>query len=435
MIKNIYPLFICLILLASAQSATSQMTQKSVPGPFLLKNADIYTVTDGVVKGDILISGERIADIGINLTANGAQVIDCTGKRVYPGFIDAGRYLGLREVESISLTTDYNELGDFVPNMKALTAVNPNSVNIPVTRTNGVTTVLTMPRGGMFPGQAALIDLHGYTPQQMYAGFEAVRMDFPSSGKRGRWDRRSAEDIKKDEEKAAKKMDDIWREAKAYAKMDSAAQADGQSVGIYNPELAALLPVVRGEAVMLIDVNKKEDILTAIRWVNKHNIRSIFTGVSEGWKVSDSLAMANIPVVTGPVLGLPNREYDRYDVIYRNPGLMQQAGIPVALRTLEVENVRNLPFHAGFAAAYGMTTDKALEAITIVPARMFGVADHYGSISLGKVANLFIADGDPFEMKTVISDLFIRGYKVPMESRHTLLYDEFLERDPGLDKK
>jgi imidazolonepropionase-like amidohydrolase len=112
---------------------------------------------------------------------------------------------------------------------------------------------------------------------------------------------------------------------------------------------------------------------------------------------------------------------------------MLKAGVKVALRTNETENVRNLPYNAGFAATYGMGREEALRAVTIVPAEIFGVADQLGSIEVGKVANVFVADGDPFETKTSITHLFIRGWQVPLESRHTLLNDEFLDRQPGLN--
>jgi imidazolonepropionase-like amidohydrolase len=266
----------------------------------------------------------------------------------------------------------------------------------------------------------------------MYAGAEAVLLNYPSTGKRGRWDRRSDEDVKKDAEKAAKKLDDIWDKAVMYAKMDSTARADKKNMDSYNPQMDALLPVVRGQAKLFVEVNVKSDIESAIEWVKKRNIKAVFTGMAEGWRVADKLAAAGIEVITGPVLSIPGRENDKYDAAYTNAAKMQKAGVKVALRTNDAENVRNLPFNAGFAATYGMGVEEALKAITIVPAQIFGVADKYGSLEKGKVANLFIADGDPFEMKTRISHLFIRGWNVPLESRHTLLYDEFLERSPGL---
>jgi len=421
--KKIFSIYIFTVL---CLFCSAQQIEKSVNGSFLLENATIETVANGQQSGSVLIQDGMIKAVGQNITGvpSDAMRIDCSGLTIYPGFIDGGTRLGLSEVGSVSLTQDYREMGDFTPHMKALTAVNPNSVSIPVTRVNGVTTVLAVPSGGKFAGQAALIDLHGYTPDQMFAGFETAVLYFPSTGKRGRWDRRSEDDIKKDAEKSMKQLNDIWKNAKQYSKITNDA--------MYNPQMESLKSIVNGKQKLLVQVNKKADILQAIAWCNKNEISPIFTGMAEGWRVTDSLVKYDIPVVTGPVLRNPSRDSDKYDASYTNPGKMLAAGVKVAIKTDETENVRNLPFHAGFAAAYGMGKEEALRAITLTPAEIFGLGDKYGSIEEGKVANLFIADGDPFEMKTTIKHLFIRGWKVPMESRHTLLHDEFLERDPGL---
>lgn len=424
--KNILILF-CLIL--CSHLSHSQMVTKAKAGPWLLQGGTVHTVSDGTIRADVLIQGDRIIALGTELDAGTATIIDCIDQHIYPGFIDGGTYLGLGEISAVSLTQDMNELGDFTPNMKALTAVNPSSVNIPVTRTNGVTTVLTQPRGGQWPGIAAVIDLYGYTPQRMYGGFEAVRLLYPSNGKRGRWDRRSAEDIKKDAEKAMKKLDEVWVEAMAFARIDSAAQAENQTINVYNPELEALLPVVRGEGKLLVEVNKKEDILKAIDWCQSREVDAILTGVAEGWRVADTIAATGYPVIVGPITALPSRDYDRYDTPYRNAARLVEADVPLCIRTMETENVRNLPFNAGFAAAYGLGTEAAVRAITLDAAKILQIDATHGSIEPGKYANCFVSDGDPFEMKTRISHLFIRGQQIPMENRHTLLYDEFIDRD------
>jgi len=412
-----------------------QMSQKSKNGSFLIKNATMVTVTNGTFVGDLLIKDGLIADMGKKLAVKADETIDATGKFIYPGMIDGATHIGLGEIGAVSLTQDYNELGDFIPHMQALTAVNPNSVNIPVNRVAGVTTALTYPSGGLFPGTAALINLHGYTPEQMYAGFKAPIMNYPSSGKRGRWDRRSKEDIKKAEEKALKKLNDAWDKAREYARIDSLAKARNKKRNDYNPQMDALLPVVKGEQSIIITVNKKADILSAINWVEEKNINAIFMGVAEGWRVADEIAKSKIPVIVGPVLDNPRRNSDPYEINYSNPGILQKAGVLVCIRTNETENVRNLPYNAGFAATYGMGVEEALKAITINSAKIFGLDKQLGSLEKGKIANLFISTGDPFETKTDITDLFIGGWKVPMESRHTLLYDEFLERDPGLNSE
>ena len=420
------------VLLCITSLAYSQQVEKSTYGTYALTNATVETVTQGTLyNATVVISQGIILSVGqkVSIPA-GATIIDCKGLTIYPGMIDSGTRLGLQEIESISLSQDYDEIGELTPEMDALTAINPNSVLIPVARVSGVTSVIAAPQGGLFPGTAALINLHGYTPEQMYAGFKAIVINFPSSGRRGRFDRRSDEEIKKDGDKAIKKLNDTWARVKAYALIDSATAGHAE----YNPELAALLPLYKGEATAFIEANKESDILAAIHWIRENKIKAVLTGVSEGWRVADSIAMANIPVITGPVLSMPSRDNDRYDQAYKNAGLMQQAGVKVALRTSEAENVRNLPFNAGFAAAYGMGREEALKAITIIPAEIFGVADKLGSIEAGKRANLFVSTGDPFEPSTQIKHLFIDGWNVPLESRQTLLYEEFLHRTPGVKK-
>ncbi|MBK7633913.1 MAG: amidohydrolase family protein [Saprospiraceae bacterium] len=412
---------------------SAQQVKKAESGIFILKNGTIHTVTSGTFIGDILLKDGIIADIGTNLSVpQNSKVIDCTSKHIYPGMIDGGSRVGLSEVSSISVTNDFSELGDFIPHMKALTAVNPNAVAIPVTRVNGVTSVFAKPSGGTFPGTGALIDLFGYSPEQMTTGAEHIVMNFPSTGRRGRWDRRTDDDIKKDAEKALKNINDVWESVTQFHKMDSLAKAENQKWLNNNPQMEALLPVFRGQVPILIEVNSKGDIESALEWIADKKLKVVLTGVSEGWRVADKISKAKIAVITGPVLAVPGRDNDRYDASYANAGKMSKAGVKVAIRTDGSENTRNLPFNAGFAAAYGLGIDEALKAVTIYPAEIFGVADKYGSLEKNKVANLFVSTGDPFETKTQIEHLFIKGWKIPLESRHTLLYDEFLERTPGV---
>lgn len=398
-------------------------------GKFLLKNATVVTITKGVLENtSVLLEGGKIQEIGTNVSEDGAEVIDCSGLFIYPGMIDGGTRLGLVEVSSVAETVDYAEIGNVTPNMQALTAVNPNSVAIPVTRVSGVTTVLTVPSAGLFPGTAALINLNGYTPDQMYAGFKAVAMNFPSSGRRGRYDRRSDEDIKKASEKALKEANEIWENAKNY----NTLKQNGAALEYY-PEMEQLAKAVSGELPLLIEVNAASDIQHAIKWVADKNVKVIFSGVAEGWRVADEIAKAGIPVITGPIQELPTRDSDRYDTPYANAGKMAKAGVKVAIRTNGQENVRNLPFHAAFAAAYGLGKEEAWKAVTINPAEIFGLQDQYGSVEVGKMANLIVATGDPFETRSQIMNVFIQGYKIPLSNRQIRLYQEFDERNPGLE--
>lgn len=425
-----------LLVLFAAFTSFGQKA-KGKYGTFALTNATLETVTNGTVeKGTIIIKDGRIQAIGTNVSVPAdAETIDCSGHTIYPGMIEGGARLGLTEVNSDPRTRDFSEIGEVIPQVQALTAVNPNSVLIPVTRISGVTTSLAMPSGGMFPGTAALINLHGYTPDQMYAGFKGVVLNYPSTGRRGRFDRRTDEEIKKDSEKAVKALKDTWKKVVEYHKLDSAIKASGSKEELdYYPEMEALLPVLRGETALLLVVNASKDIKSAIEWVKDKDLKVVFTGVSEGWRAAKELAEAGIPVITGPVLSRPTRDYDKYDRPYANAGLMHKAGVKVAIRTNGAENVRNLPYNAGFAATYGLGKEEALKAITINTAEILGLEKELGSLEEGKVANLFVADGDIFETKTQVKYVFINGWQIPMESRHTKLYDEFLERSPGVKK-
>ncbi|MFC3881058.1 amidohydrolase family protein [Algoriphagus namhaensis] len=427
--KNIFAFLLAMLPFMAVAQIDGEFI-KPRTGTFLLKNATVVTVTNGTLENtSVLIKDGMIAGVGTNLSEAGAEVVDLTGMFIYPGMIDGGTSLGAVEVSSVAETVDNREIGNVTPNMQILTTINPNSEAIPVTRVSGVTTVLTKPDGGLFPGTAALINLNGYTPDQMYAGFKGVVMNFPSSARRGRFDRRSDDDIKKDNEKALKDANEIWENAKNF----NSLKGQGATLQYY-PEMEQLAKVIAKELPLLIEVNAAGDIKNAIEWVKDKDVNVILMGVDEGWRVADEIAASGIPVITGPVQDLPTRDSDRYDAAYANPGKMLAAGVKVAIRTNETENVRNLPFHAAYAAAYGMGKEEALKAVTIVPAEIFGLADKYGSIEEGKVANLVVATGDPFETSSDIMHVFIEGYRIPLSNRHIRLYQEFLERDPGLNK-
>lgn len=427
--------YILTLVVVTISFVGQAQSPKGKYGIFALTNANIETVTKGVINnGTVIIRNGKIEAVGTNVQVpQGAQVIDCKGSWIYPGMIDSGSRLGLFEFGLFAQASDVSEVGDVVPQMKALTAVNPNSAAIPINRISGVTTTLSVPEGDLFTGTAALINLHGYTPDQMFAGFEGVVMVYPRTGRRGGFDRRTDEEIKKANDKAINRINEVWDRAVQYHKLDSATK--GKTA--YYPEMQALLPVVRGEMNLIIEVNAAKDILAAIKWAKEKKIaKVILSGVAEGWRVADEIAKAKIPVLAGPVLDLPSRDYDRYDKAYANPGLLRKAGVKVAIKTDDGNlNYRNLPYHAGFAATYGMGREEALKAITIVPAEIFGVADKLGSIEQGKSATLFICSGDPFETKTQVSHVFIDGWQIPMESRQTLFYDEFLQREPGVTKQ
>ncbi|WP_208426598.1 amidohydrolase family protein [Salinibacter pepae] len=436
-ISAVLPLLAALFLALPAHA----QKQPGFQGPFALTNAQVLVAPgDTLADGTVVIRDDSIAAVGPNVSVpSDAQAFDLSGQMVYPGFIDSGTHLGLAEIGSLPETRDFNEIGDLTAHMNALTAVNPSTVHVPTTRVHGITSVITEPENGILPGTAALIGLHGYTPEQMHlGGVTLTKLNFPSVGRQGPSDDRSPETIQNEAEKALTQLNDLWAQAERYARIDSAVaeQPEARRQPEFVPAMEGLLPVIRGEQPLMISANAAADISKALDWAEGRGVldQVILSGALEGWRVADEIAAADVPVLVGSIMQPPSRESDRYDKAYRTPALLHDAGVTVALRSGKTENVRNLVFHAGFAASHGLGKTEALRAITTTPARIFGVEDEVGTIEAGKRANLFVADGDPLQPATDVQHLFIDGYKLPLENRATKLYDEFLNRNPGLTK-
>lgn len=432
-------LTICLLVLFVGMSVQAQIPEKAEFGKFAITNATVHTVSNGVIEnGAVLIKNEEIVQVGQNVKIKpDYERIDASGKHVYPGFMDASTQLGLMEIGAVEVTNDQAELGDFNPHVRAFTAINPSSVSIPVTRVNGVTHVISTPVSGRLSGKTTLIDLYGYSPDSMAVSPNSgIHLNWPSSKKGGWWDDRSEEEVEEEYQKALKKLNDFWSRAEFYDKMMTQYKNDpeNKSKPDANKKMQAMREVVNGNIPVIISVDAKQDILNAIEWTKEHpDAQFILAGVQDGWRVADEIAEAGLPCLVS-TLYTPERDYDNYQRPYQNPGKLHEAGVKVAIATGGVENVRNAPYHAGFAANYGLGKEEALKAITLNGAEMFGVDDKLGSIEKGKQANLFIADGDPFEPMTHIEQVFIRGNKIPMESRQTKLYDQYLERGAESNK-
>ena len=429
--------FFILILLCAAwvTSASAQITEKPAFGKFALINATIHTVSDGVIQnGVVLINGERIEFVGNNVKPTADYtVVDLTGKHIWPGMIDAGTSLGLIEISAVPVTVDNAEVGNFNPNMRAFTAINPNSAAIAVNRVEGVTSVIAEPASGFISGTATLIDLFGYSPDTMAVKADAAMvMNWPASGRRGWFDQRTDEQVKEQFETQLKEMRDTWSKAKFYHEMMTAFETSpiGKTRPDKDQQMEGMRNVFRGTLPVMVRVDREGDIREALKWVAANpDVKFIFTSVAEGWRVADEIAAANVPVIVGPVLRLPSRDYDHYLRPYQNAGLLHKAGVLVALRTGQTENVRNLPFQAGYSATYGMPYDEAVKAVTLNPAKIFGVDDRLGSITKGKMANLVVTNGDLLETMTQVEMVFIRGRNLPLSSRQEQLYRQFIDRD------
>jgi len=403
---------------------------------FAIRNATIYPVTSApIANGTIVFDKGVITAVGANVAIPaGATVIDGTGLSVYPGLIDSGAQVGLTEISSVPGSVDTAELGDINPNARAEVALNPHSNVIPVTRVNGITTVVVEPEGGVVSGSSALVNLAGWTPAEMTLKAPlAMHIHFPRLRTGGfddqPQDEEAEKEAKKNYTKSIDKLRDTFRDAQAYAKAAAARKGD-TTVKRFDRDLVleALQPVVEGRVPVVMHANLERDIRAALKFAGEFKLKVILADAEDVARVIPDLKSRGIPVILGPILALPTHEDDPYDLLFTNAKALYDAGVPFAIQSADAHNARNLPYHAAACAAFGLPKDAALKSITINPAQIFGVADRVGSLEVGKLANVIVTDGDPLEIVTHVKRLFIGGEDIPLDSYHTLLYEKFSKR-------
>ena len=194
-----------------------------------------------------------------------------------------------------------------------------------------------------------------------------------------------------------------------------------------NIRYEAMVPAVRGQMPIMVDANTVAQMRDVIKFMDSLKVKVIIHGASEGWQFADTLARRQIPVIVDGVTGVPGSD-DPYDLVYANPGAMQKAGVKLAFATGGASSARDLPYEVGLATAYGLDPEEALKAMTIYPAQMFGVDSAYGSIEVGKVANVIVTTGDPIDIRTHIREIFVKGMRQKFDDRHTELYEKYKAR-------
>src|ERR1700755_543436 len=432
---------LCAVAALAQDTDRPDPNMTDTPAPtYLIRGARALTVAGAEMdNATVVISNGRIASVGASATAPaGAQEIDGRGLTVYPGMIDLGTNMGLAEVSSVGATLDTNELGDMNPNVATIWSINPHSNHINVSRVAGVTTAPALPSGGIISGQAALINLAGSSPREMAVAPQAALMlEFPRIGGGGGFaaflqaqqgitpDAIAARDRRIDQ------LRQMLRDAEAYGRAQGAYAKDPKNV-VRPPsdlKLAALVPYVRGERPVIFRAEREREIRAVVRFAEEMKLRPVIIGGSEAWKVAQFLKERDVPVILDSVLNMPPREGDACDSPYENASKLAAAGVRFCISTGDSgAHVRDLPFHAGMAAAYGLPKDAALKSVPLYPAQILGVADRLGSIEQGKIANLVVTDGDLLEARTSVRYLFINGRQIPLVSRHTMLSDQFKDR-------
>lgn len=414
--------------LAGAAAAHDLVPGTPQERPVLLRGGDLYTVAQGVLPAaDLLFAGGRITAIGKDLAApEGAEVVDVAGQRVYPGLIAAQTSLGLVEIGAVRATRDVAEVGPLTPEVAAHTAYNPDSEVLPTVRSHGVTTAQVVPGGRLLQGRPMIVHLDGWTKEDAALRLaDGVELAWPSAapgpGFRRRMSREERE-RRRDEERRL--LERAFADARAYHLARAAGVAEPVDL-----RWEAMRPLFAAGQPLYVEADDVRDIREAVAFADEQGVRMVLVGGKEAYRVAPLLAAHQVPVILGTTTSLPMRADDDYDLPYKLPRLLADAGVRFCLSVDGSWEVRNLAFQAGQAVAFGLPEEEALRAITLSAAEILGIAAEEGSLEVGKAATLFVSRGDVLDvLGQGVTRMWIEGRAVDLDDRHKELYRKYQQK-------
>lgn len=377
--------------------------------PIAIVGATLHTQSGrDIENGTVVFDAGKITAVGKGVEVPvGAEVIRAEGKHVYPSLIDANSDIGLVEINSIRATIDSRETGSINPNVRAVAAFNPDSELIPVNRANGVLVAVSAPTGGLVAGRSAVMVLDGWTWEDMTLKADA--------GMHVRWPRDSGRELKE--------LDELLEQTARYVasrKVSSALPIDLR--------LESMARVLDGSLPMIVDATSITQIESAVAFAKQRNLKLIIHGGYEAEHCAELLKKADVPVIVSGVYRVPSGRDNPYDEAYTLPKRLKDAGVKFCICSggrFGASGLRNLPYHAATASAYGLSQEDALKSITINAAQILNVADRVGALAPELDATLFIADGNILETETQVLQAFVQGRKVDLDNRHQQLYRKY----------
>lgn len=399
-----------LILQSGPTVAHDQIPGAPQKQPIAIVGATVHTISGrSIENGTVVFVDGKITAVGKGVDVpEGAEVIQAEGKHVYPSLIDANTDIGLVEVNSIRATIDSRETGNINPNVRAVAAFNPDSELIPVNRANGVLIALSAPTGGLVAGRSAVMMLDGWTWEDMTLKADA--------GMHLRWPRDGGKDLKE--------LNELLDQTARYV----ASRKLNPTLLPMDLRLESLARVLDRTLPMIVDATSITQIESAVAFAQQRNLKLIIHGGYEAIQCAELLKKADVPVMIPGVYRVPSGRDNPYDEAYTLPKRMKDAGIKFCICSggrFGASGMRNLPYHAATASAYGLSQEDALKAITLNAAQILGVADRVGSIATELDATLFIADGNILETETQVLQAFVQGRKVDLDNRHQQLYRKY----------
>jgi imidazolonepropionase-like amidohydrolase len=409
-----------------------------VPGapqdhPIALVGGVVHPVSGPAIEGGIvLFDAGKIVAVGREVVLpENAEKIDVEGRHIYPGMIDAYSQLGMLEIPLVRASNDQSETGRINPNAKAQVVVNPDSELIPVARAGGVLSVLSVPDGGLISGASALIQLDGWTWEEMTVKpVVGIHLRWPAMAPvHTWWQEMKAQEQLQSRDKALEELRRVFDEARDYATACRAC-ADGKGrAPDFNARWEALSPVLAGRVPLIIEADEIQQIQSALSFAERERVKVILLGGYDAAECAELIKRLDVPIILGGVHRLPRRRDDAYDAPFTLPARLHELGIKYCIGGADrAAMVRNLPYQAGTAAAYGLPPEEAIKAITLYPAQILGVADRLGSLEAGKDATLFVGTGDPLETPSRVKLAFIGGRRIDLNNRQQRLWEKYKEK-------
>jgi imidazolonepropionase-like amidohydrolase len=421
-------------LLFSAFFSYGQATispAKAQSKPIIITGGTLHVGNGQVINnGYIIFDKGKITGIGEGTAPNtaGADVIDATGKQVYPGFICPITTLGLVEIEEGARgTVDDEETGELNPNVRSIVAYNTDSKVIPTVRSNGILLAQPTPNGGVISGQSSVVQLDAWNWEDAaYKKDIGIHLTWPVARVQGRRRPIPTPGVPQESpaEKAQKAIDAIeklFSEAKAYSEIEKPETI--------NIRLEAMKGLFNGTKKLFVNAEGAKEIVQAVTFAKKMGISAVIVGGNESYLVTDVLKENNVPVILKETQRLPDKDEDDVYLPYKLPKMLQDAGVLYGLTGIGFWRQRNLPFEAGEAVGYGLTKEQALSMITINNAKILGIDKTTGTLEVGKDANLFISTGDALDMITIhVETAFIQGRNISLDNLHKQLYRKFSDK-------
>lgn len=396
-----------------------------------------------IASGTVLIKDGKIVAVGAKVAVPAdARIVDASGKTVSPGLVLPSTSLTVAEVEQIDDTRDDSAGKRMGAAFDVQYGVNPNSALIPLARISGVTRAVVTPvlgRGGygghkddgaddfsgsfedgeasLFAGQVATATLAAGVTDAVVKAKIGMALDLGEAGASYAGGSRGA---------AIVLLKSALDDARHYARNRAAFDMGASRPYPYSrDDLEALIPVVEGRMPLLVRVHRASDITQILKFAADQKLKLILEGAEEGWMVADAIAKAGVPVLLDAQTNLPG-SFETLGATLQNAGRLNAAGVTVAVMgSRDYNNLRQGRFNAGLAVSYGLPYSAAMASVTINPAKIWGLADRIGSLEPGKDADVVIWTGDPLEVTTYATSVFIQGKEQPMTSRSLELANRY----------